>query len=43
MADNSSGDFRFSIDLNQFLHIGLDKEKMKDKLEGLSDYNNIYG
>ena len=32
----------FCLDIRQFLHINVDKEKMKDELEGLSDYNNIY-
>lgn len=33
----------FHIDMRQFLHINVDKEKMKDELEGLNDYDNIYG
>ena len=33
----------FHIDMGQFLHINVDKEKMKDELEDISDYNNIYG
>lgn len=32
----------FCIDLRQFLYIGLDKEKLKDELDGISNYNNIY-
>lgn len=39
--DNSFGGFR--LDMRQFLHINVDKEKTKDELEGLNDYNNIYG
>ena len=38
--DDSSECSRLNI--RQFLHINVDKEKMKDELEGLSDYNNIY-
>lgn len=38
--DDSSECFR--LDMRQFLHINVDKDKMKDELEGLSDYNNIY-
>lgn len=38
--DDSSECFR--LDIRQFLHINVDKEKMKDELECLSDYNNIY-
>lgn len=38
--DDSSECFRLNI--RQFLHINVDKEKMKDELECLSDYNNIY-
>lgn len=33
----------FLIDLRQFIHIGVDKEKFKDELDGINDYNNIYG
>ncbi|MGN0163802.1 MAG: hypothetical protein ACI4EA_09555 [Candidatus Ornithomonoglobus sp.] len=38
--DKESEDF--CIDLRQFLHISLDKEKLKDELDGISNYNNIY-
>ena len=39
--DGDSSEY-FRLDIRQFLHINVDKEKYKDELEGLSDYNNIY-
>lgn len=31
------------IDLRKFLYIDVDKEKLKDELESIEDYNNIFG